>query len=299
MIRLADIMTESPKIYLNGDYLPLHEARISVLDRGFLFGDGVYEVIPVYGGQAFRLGAHLERLQHSLDGIKLTNPLSAEDWGSLVDELVMRNQAQLGNDLQIYLQVTRGQDQGRQHNFPLRPKPTVFAMAEALQLPPASQRAQGIAAITATDNRWLRCDIKTTSLMANSLLRQQAIEAGCAEAVLLKNGLLTEGAASSIFVVQRGQLLAPSPSHQLLPGITHEVILQLARQHGLPVQQRDISEAEVRSADELWLAASNKEVLPIVTLDDRPVGHGRPGPLYARMLVWYQDYKRSLMRPAR
>ena len=291
-------MADSPLIYLNGDYLPLHEARIPVLDRGFLFGDGVYEVIPVYGGQAFRLTAHLARLQHSLDHIKLHNPLAPEAWAQMVDELVRRNQEQLGLDQQIYLQVTRGQDRGRQHNFPLRPKPTVFAMAEALQLPPASQRAQGIAAITASDNRWLRCDIKTTSLMANSLLRQQAIDAGCAEAVLLRDGLLTEGAASSIFVVRRGELLAPAPGHQLLPGITYEVILELARQHGLPFQQRDISEAEVRSADELWLASSSKELLPIVILDDRPVGHGRPGPLYARMLVWYQDYKRSVMRPA-
>lgn len=289
-------MTESPRIYLNGEYLPLAEARVPVLDRGFLFGDGVYEVIPVYGGQPFRLDAHLARLQHSLDGIRLHNPLAAEAWAQLVDELVRRNRALLGQDQQIYLQVTRGQDQGRQHNFPLRPKPSVFAMAEALLLPPASQRAQGIAAITAEDNRWLRCDIKTTSLMANSLLRQQAIDAGCAEAVLLRDGLLTEGAASSIFVVRRGELLAPAPSHQLLPGITHEVILELARQHGLPFQQRDITAAEVRSADELWLASSSKEVLPIVTLDDRPVGHGRPGPLYARMLVWYQDYKRSVMR---
>ncbi len=284
-------------IYLNGEYLPLSEARISVLDRGFLFGDGVYEVIPVYSRRPFRLIEHLARLQRSLDGIRLANPLEEAQWVALIEKIIAHNE---GEDQQIYLQVTRGISRDanvkRNHAFPKNATPTIFAMSEPLLPPPAAQREQGIAAVTAADNRWHRCDIKATSLLANCLLRQRAIDEGCAETVLLRDGFLTEGAASNIFVIQKGILLAPPKNHLMLPGVTYDVVLELAQQHGLPNQVRDILEIEVRTADELWLTSSTKEVLPIVTLDGRPVGKGCPDSLFEKMLGWYQDYKRTTMR---
>lgn len=281
-------------IHLNGEFMPLAAARVPVMDRGFLFGDGVYEVIPVYSRRPFRLAEHLARLQRSLDGIRLVNPLRDDEWAALIAQIVAANE---GEDQQVYLQVTRGADGKRNHAFPKEVRPTVFVMSEPLLPPPAAQRAQGIAAISAADNRWHRCDIKATSLLANCLLRQRAIDAGCAETLLLRDGFLTEGAASNIFVVQRGVLLAPPKHHLMLPGVTYDVILELAARHGLPHQVRDVLEEEVRAADELWLTSSTKEVLPIVRLDDKPVGSdGRPGPLYAQMLAWYQDYKRAVMR---
>ncbi|WP_197706935.1 D-amino acid aminotransferase [Sterolibacterium denitrificans] len=286
-------MTSIPTIYLNGEFMPLAEARVPVMDRGFLFGDGVYEVIPVYSRRPFRLDEHLGRLQRSLDGIRLANPLRGDAWTALIAQIIAANE---GEDQQIYLQVTRGADGKRNHAFPKEIQPTVFVMSEPLLPPPAAQRAQGIAAISAADNRWHRCDIKATSLLANCLLRQRAIDAGCAETLLLRDGFLTEGAASNIFVVKNDVILAPPKNHLMLPGVTYDVILELAARHGLPHQARDVLEEEVRTADELWLTSSTKEVLPIVRLDDKPVGGGRPGPLYAQMLAWYQDYKRAVMR---
>lgn len=293
----------TPTIYLNGEFMPLAEARVSVMDRGFLFGDGVYEVIPVYSGRPFRQDEHLARLQRSLDAIGLHNPLPHATWTALISQLIARNDNanhtdNTPADQQIYLQLTRGPDTRRNHAFPEQAQATVFMMSEALLLPPARQREQGVSAISAADNRWHRCDIKATSLLANCLLRQRAVEAGCAETVLLRDGFLTEGAAANIFIVQQGVLLAPPKNHLMLPGVTYDVILELAAQHGLPHQVRDVLEEEVRAADEIWLTSSTKEVLPIVRLDDKPVGTGHPGPLYVQMLAWYQDYKQRVMRAA-
>lgn len=279
-------------IYLNGEFMPLSEARVPVMDRGFLFGDGVYEVIPVYSKRPFRLAEHLRRLQASLAGIRLANPHNDAEWAQLIGSIVERADFP---DQQVYLQVTRGADDKRNHAFPKLIRPTVFIMTEPLLPPPAEQRERGIAAVSAADNRWLRCDIKSISLLANCLLRQQAVEAGCAETVLLRDGFLSEGAASNIFVVKDGVLLAPPKTHLMLPGITYDVILELAQQHRLPYQVRDVLEAEVRAASELWMTSSTKEVLPIVSLDGRPVGDGRPGPVSARMYSWYQEFKRSVM----
>lgn len=283
-------------IYLNGQFMPQAEARINVMDRGFLFGDGVYEVIPVYSRHPFRLTEHLARLQRSLEGIRLANPFSETEWAVLIEKIIAAQAGDEFNDQQVYLQVTRGADNKRNHAFPKEVVPTVFIMSEPLLPPPAELRDQGIAAISAADNRWHRCDLKATSLLANCLLRQRAIDAGCAETLLLRDGFLTEGAASNIFVVRNGQLLAPPKNHLMLPGVTYDVILELAVQHGLPFEVRDILEQEVRQADELWLTSSTKEVLPIVTLDGRSIGTGRPGPIYPKMLGWYQDYKRNVMR---
>jgi D-alanine transaminase len=276
--------------YLNGEILPLEAARVSPLDRGFLFGDGAYEVIPVYARRPFRLAAHIERLARTLEEIGLPDPHAAAEWARIVAMVIAGNPWE---DQSVYLQISRGVDtEGlRRHVFPVRVSPTVFVMSEPLATPTVAQRAAGVAAISAVDYRWLRCDLKTVSLLANCLLRQAAIERGCAETVLFRAGWLTEGAASNIFVVRAGVLLAPPKNHLILPGIGYDVILDLAARHGVPFEVRAIAEAEVRAADELWLSSSTKEVLSIVTLDGVPVGAGRPGPLAEKMHGWYQDSK--------
>ena len=281
-------------VYLNGRFLPLAEAGISPLDRGFLYGDGVYEVIPVYSRQAFRIDEHLRRLQATLDGIHLANPLAVDAWKSLIFKLI---DAAPWEDQSIYLQVTRGADDKRDHAFPpTSVPPTVFAFASPLVTTPAEIRAQGVAAITVTDLRWGRCDLKVVSLLANVLARQQAVEQGCAEALLIRDGYLKEGAASNIFVVRDDLLLAPPKTHLMLPGITYDVILELAQTHGPPVKIGEIPEAELRAADEVWMTSSTKEILAITTLDGQPVGNGQPGPLGQRMWQWYQDFKNTVMR---
>jgi D-alanine transaminase len=276
--------------FLNGGFMPRAEARISPMDRGFLFGDGVYEVIPVYAGKPFQLAPHIERLGRSLAGIGLANPYSISEWSDLVRRLVA---AHAWPDQMVYLQVTRGVDAVRNHAFPKDVPPTVFMTADPLPPVPPGQMENGVSAVSAADNRWLRCDLKTTALLANCLLRQFAVEQGCAETVLFRDGFLTEGSASNIFVVRNGVLLAPPKSHLMLPGITYDVVLDLARKHGQAVEVRDIREDEVRHADELWLTSSTKEVLPITRLDDRPVGSGKPGPVTLALHGWYQEAKRT------
>ncbi len=285
-------------VYLNGRFLPLAEAGISPLDRGFLYGDGVYEVIPVYSRRAFRIDEHLLRLQATLDGIKLANPLSLADWREVVFRLI---DAAPWDDQSIYLQLTRGADDKRDHAFPpAGVPPTVFAFASPLVTTPADIRARGVGAITVDDLRWSRCDLKVISLLANVLARQQAVEQGCAEALLLRDGYLKEGAASNIFVVKDGVLRAPPKTQLMLPGITYDVILELAKSHGQPVRVEEIEETELRAADEVWMTSSTKEILAITTLDGKPVGKGptagQPGPLAERMWQWYQDFKNSVMR---
>ncbi len=279
-------------IYLNGEFMPMSEAKVPVLDRGFIFGDGVYELIPVYSRRPFRLAEHLSRLQNSLNGIRLPNPHRPEKWSSLIGRLVELNQ---GDDQSVYLQVTRGVAP-RDHAFPRDVAPTVFMMSNPMSYPPQTQVEQGVGAVSAVDNRWLRCDIKAISLLPNVLMRQLAVDAGCAETVMFRDGFLSEGSASNIFVVRDGLLLAPPKSHLMLPGITYDVVLELAEQDGIACTLREIAEAEVRSADELWLTSSTREVLAVTRLDGRPVGDGRPGPLFGRMYRLYQDYKTRVMR---
>jgi D-alanine transaminase len=278
--------------YLNGEFMPLAEAKIPALDRGFVFGDGVYEVVPVYSKKPFRLDEHLRRLQASLDGIRLTNPHEMGEWRERILQLVA---LQDFADQSLYIQVTRGVAP-RDHAFPKGVPPTVFMFAQPLVTATPAQKAAGVCAVTAVDNRWLRCNIKAISLLANILLRQQAIDADCAETVMLRDGFLTEGAASNIFVVQDGVLLAPPPSNLMLTGITYDVVLELAAAHGMPHQVRAISEAEVRDADELWMTSSTKEVMAIVKLDGVPVGAGVPGRLAQQMDGLYQSFKQQVMR---
>ncbi len=280
-------------VYLNGEFMPIEDAKVPVMDRGFLFGDGIYEVIPVYSRQPFRLREHLRRMQANLDAIRLPNPHDETQWTILIGKIIA---ATMFEDQSVYVQITRGVDSRRSHAFPKQPKPTVFLMTEHLTVPSQQQRAQGITAISAIDNRWLRCDIKSISLLANVLLRQLAVDTGSIETVLFRDGILTEGAASNIFAIKDGVLLAPKKSHLMLPGITYDVILELAATHGLARQLRDVSETEVRNVDELWMTSSTKEVLPIVSLDGRPVGGGKPGPAYTAMYGWYQVFKQAVMR---
>lgn len=279
--------------YLNGVFLPLEDARVPVLDRGFIFGDGVYEVIPAYSRHPFRLAEHLQRLQHSLDGIRLANPHSDAEWRERVRELIARN---AGEDQYLYLHITRGVAR-RDHAFPpAGTPPTVFMMSSPLLPASRALREHGVTAITAPDNRWLRCDIKAISLLPNVLLRQLAVDAGAAETIMLRNGFLSEGAASNIFVVKDGVLLAPPKDHLMLPGITYDVVLELAAAHGIPAHVAPVAEGALRGADEVWLTSSTREVQAITRLDGSPVGTGEPGPLFRRMDGYYQDYKATVMR---
>jgi len=278
--------------YLNGDYLALADAKISVLDRGFVFGDGVYELVPVYSNKPFRLDEHLRRLQGSLDGIRLANPHDAAGWRERILKLIA---LQDFADQSLYIQITRGVAP-RDHAFPQDVAPTVFMFTQPLVTATPAQKAAGVCAVTAVDNRWLRCNIKAISLLANILLRQQAVDADCAETIMLRDGFLTEGAASNIFIVKDGVLLAPPPSNLMLTGITYDVVRELAVASGMPHAVRAISEAELRAADEVWMTSSTKEIMPIVRLDGAPVGAGVPGPLAQRMDALYQAFKQAVMR---
>jgi len=274
--------------------MPIEEACIPVLDRGFIFGDGVYEVIPVYSRHGFRLPEHLSRLQHSLDGISLPNPYSDEEWTKLINELVASN---AGEDQYLYLHITRGVAK-RDHAFPRPPVvPTIFMMSNPLTTPPEELLQSGVGAVTAQDNRWLRCDIKSIALLPNVLLRQMAVDAGCAETILIRDDeFMTEGAASNIFVVKNGTLLAPPKDHFMLPGITYDVVLELAEDNGIPYQVRKVAKQELFNADEILLTSSTKEVLAITHLDGQPVGKGKPGPMFDKLYSLYQDFKRDVMR---
>ncbi|HVK56043.1 MAG TPA: D-amino acid aminotransferase [Burkholderiales bacterium] len=274
-------------VYLNGAFLPAEEAKVSVLDRGFIFGDGVYEVVPCYQGKPLRLKEHLVRLQRSCDAIQLTNPYDAEKWTGLVEEIIANNG---GGNLAIYFQITRGVAK-RDHAFPQDTTPTVFMMANPLPPPSQTQIDDGVACISMTDNRWLRCDIKSISLLGNVLLRQAAMNAGGLEVALFRDGFLTEGSASNILVVINGKLLAPPKDNLMLHGITMELVLELAAKQGLPVEVRKISEAEVKSAEELMLTSSGKELVAITQLDGKAIGAGKPGPVFRTLYKLYQDYK--------
>ena len=279
-------------VYLNGEYVPLSEARVPVLDRGFMFGDGVYEVIPAYARRPFRLQHHLQRLDASLHAIRLDNPLSFADWEEIIGRVIADHPA---SDQSIYVQVTRGPAR-RDHGFPADPQPTVLVMSSALSDVPEAVAREGVAAVTLPDIRWGRCDIKAITLLPNILLRQQALDAGAAEAILLREGRVTEGAASNVFVVIGGVLITPPKSRHLLPGITRDLVVQLAQAHQVSFREGEISEAELRGADEVWLTSSTKEILPVTRLDGLPVGDGTPGPLWETLLALYQAYKRGLRR---
>jgi len=279
-------------VFLNGKFLPIEQAMVPVLDRGFIFGDGVYELVPVYSRVPFRIDEHLRRLERSLAEVRIRNPYTAAQWKEIIARLIGE---QAFDDQGVYLQVTRGVAK-RDHAFPKDVEPTVFIMSNPLVSPPRELVEKGAAAVSAADYRWLRCDIKSISLIGNCLLRQVSADAGAAETIMFRDGMLTEASASNVFIVKGGTIRSPAKSRLILPGITYDVVVELAQAAGMPVEFAEISEAEVRAADEVWITSSSKEVLAITELDGKPVGDGRPGPAFRRMHQLYQEFKQRVMR---
>ncbi len=278
---------DPPIAHFNGRLMPLDEIRISPLDRGFVFGDGVYEVIPVYGGVPLRAREHFERLQRSMDEIRLVNPHTVEEWIALTRGLLAHHPG----DQSVYVQVTRGAPDRRDHVIPRGLAPTVFMFCYPLASPSREQVERGVACVTAADFRWQKCHIKSTSLLGNVLARQVSADAGAAETILIRDGYVTEASASNVFVVKEGVVSAPPRDHLILLGITYDLLVQLAREGAIRFDIRPVSEAELRAADEVWLSSSTKEVLAVTTIDGRPVGDGRPGPVFRRMHALFQDHK--------
>jgi D-alanine transaminase len=280
-----------PVCYLNGEYLPLATAKVSPLDRAFLFGDAVYEVVPVYGGRPFRLHEHLDRLARSLTAIRMRSPLTHAEWLAVCLELIERNGR---GDLYWYLQVSRGAEFGRNHAWPEGLAPTLFAYVSALEPIPADFLERGVAADTAPDTRWARRDIKSTALLANVLLKKLAADAGAFETILLEDGALTEGSSTTVHVITDGVIHVPPNGHDILPGTTRDVVTELAVRLGIPCMTGRIGESQLRTADEIWLAFSTRGVLPVTLLDGKPVGAGRPGPVFRRMHAAFDAYVREL-----
>jgi D-alanine transaminase len=282
--------------YLNGQWEPLAGARISVLDRGFIFGDGVYEVIPVDTIDGIRAPFHAEphyaRLRRSLDAVRIANPFTLAQWLDLTAELIDRHPwpRQL-----IYVQVTRGVAK-RDHPFPAGVTPTVFMNSTPWPEIPAAQIENGVSAVTHADERWLHCDIKSISLLGNVLMKQYAMDNGASETVMLRDGFLTEGSSTNTMIVKDGVVIAPRKSVQILPGITYDAVFDIAQAHGLKTERRPVAEAELRGADEVWLSSSGREVLAITSLDGRPIGNGRPGPVFREVQAWMQQAKRDEAR---
>ncbi len=277
----------SDKVYLNGEYLPLSEAKVSVLDRGFLFGDGVYEVIPAYAGRLFRLEDHIVRLNNSLAGIRLPLSYSVADWQAIFQPMLDSSK-----DQYIYLQVTRGYAAKRDHGFPEQIVPTVFAMCSEIK--PFAGRVNGIKAVTLDDTRWQMCNIKAITLLANILLRQEALDQDCAEALLVKDGYVTEGAASNLFAVIDGVLVTPAKNHEILPGITRDVILELAAANNVAYREDVIALEQLKAASEVWVTSSTREIVPVIELDGVAVGEGKLGPVWHTVDNLLQTYKKSL-----
>lgn len=280
-----------PICYLNGEYLPLKEARVSPLDRAFLYADAVYEVMPVYAGRVFRFREHFERLDRSLAELLMPPVYTHERWGEICQTLIQRNAAP---DSYLYIQVSRGAEYGRNHAPPKGISPTVFAFAAPLPPIPPEKLEQGVGAVTAEDTRWARCNIKSTALLANVLLKQLAVDAGAQETILLRDGLLTEGTSTTVHVVIGGEIRTPPRSTRLLPGITQDVVTELAQAHGIPTRMTSVTEAELRAADEVFIGASTFGTYPVTRLDAKSIGHGLPGPVWKRIHALFEAYKQGL-----
>jgi D-alanine transaminase len=274
-------------VYLNGEYLPLEEARISVLDRGFTFGDGVYEVLLVCNRKIFRLDEHLKRLDNSLSEIYMNNPLKRNEWNVIMSRLIKSNPA---NEQSLYLQVTRGVSE-RDHGIHLAKKPTVFAMCKPI---PSRDFTSGISAISCEDIRWKLCHIKAITLLPSILLRHQATLSGATEAILIKDGKVTEGAASNVFIVYGGVIKTPSKDSNLLPGITRDLIIELLQKEGIRYEESDITEMELTDAEEIWITSSTWEIVPVIKLNNIPVGTGQPGKIWHEVVNIYSRFKNSI-----
>ena len=282
-------MTDADRIvYLNGEFLPLANAKVSVLDRGFIYGDGVYEVIPVYGRKPFGMSQHLARLARTLAGVRLADP-HGDGWEQLIADLIAR---QPFDDQAVSLQIPRGVAK-RDHAFPQGVAPTVFMMSNPLALPTREQVERGVAVVTAEDNRWLRCDLKTTSLIGNVLMRQFAADHDAIETVMFRDGFLTEASASNVLVVRGGTIIAPPKDNLILPGITYDATLAIAQGARMSLEVRPVTRDEALGADEMWLSSSSKEVLAVTTLDGKPFAAGSPGPVFRRVWEAFQARKRA------
>ena len=286
--------TLKPIAYVSGQYLPLAEARVPVLDRGFLFADGVYEVMPAYRGRPFTLREHLARLARSLRELSIANPHSDAQWTEIVARLLRENGPGAGGaaDLLVYLQVTRGAPAIRAHAFPSDTPPTVVGMCSALPIPGEAALRDGVGAITRPDVRWGRCDIKSIALLPNVLAIQAAREHGCNEVILHRDGRVTEGGSSNVFAVLGTSVITPSKTSEILPGITRDLVVELLRANKVPLQERRLTLTELRSAEEIWLTSSTREVLPVTRLDGEPVGSRRPGALWKKAYALFQERKR-------
>lgn len=273
--------------HLDGTYSALKDARVSVLDRGFIFGDGVYEVLPAYGGHIFRFGEHMDRLDRSLAELRIPNPHTRDEWLAIARRLIADRQAAGVVNQLIYLQVTRGVAL-RDHVMPVGLKPTVFVMASEMKLATPEQRSRGVACVTAEDFRWRKAHIKSTSLLGSVFARQISADAGAVETVMFRDGLLSEAAASNVWIVRNGQVMGPPKDHLVLEGIRYGLIESICRDAGIPFELRRITRDEVFSADEVFLSSATKEVLPVTLLDGRAVGDGQPGPVVAKLHAAYQ-----------
>lgn len=274
-------------VYLNGELTPLSEARVPVLDRGFIFGDGVYEVVPIYGGKPFRLQQHLARLARSQETIGIPNPHTDPEWIALIDRVVRANGL---SDQMVYIQVTRGVAR-RTHAFPREVTPTVLIMTNPMSLPSAAMREQGVACVTAEDKRWLYCQVKSTSLLGNVLAAQNAAEHGVTETIQFRDGALTEASASNVWVVVKGRISAPPKDNLILEGIRYGWMEEMCAALDISLEARQISQDEVMAADEVLLTSASKEILPVVTIDGKTIGSGEPGPVFKKLYAAYQAAK--------
>lgn len=276
--------------YLNGQILPINQAQVSVMDRGFIFGDGIYEVLSVYGGRVFRFDEHMERMERSLAECRIPNPHSRADWRAIAQSLLDHADAPQASAHLVYLQITRGVAM-REHAMLPGLTPTVFMMLQPMAMPSDAQRAQGIACVTADDFRWQKAHIKSTSLLGAVMARQISVDAGAMETVMFRDGYLSEAAASNIWVVKNGVVMGPPKNNLVLEGIRFGVLETLCRDLGLGYELRTLSRDDVTQADELLITSATKEVLAITTLDSQPVGNGQPGPVYQALYAAYQDLK--------
>ena len=296
-------MTTLPSLpcYLNGEFTLLPDAKISVMDRGFIFGDGVYEVVPAYGGQLFRFAEHMARLDRSLAELRIDNPLTQAQWADIAQQLMATFAAANGADVDaldqlIYIQITRGVAL-RDHVMPTDITPTVFVMTNTMKLPTEAQRSHGVACVTADDFRWDKAHIKSTSLLGAVFARQISFDVGALETVMFRDGFLSEAAASNVWVVKEGKVLGTPKDNLVLEGIRYGLIEDICRALGVPFELRRISLEEVRHADEILLSSATKEVLPVTLLDGQAVGSGQPGPVYAQLMAGYNEAKAKSLRP--
>jgi D-alanine transaminase len=285
------VKNSEQQVYLNGQFINLCDARISVLDRGFLFADGVYEVIPAYAGKAFRLQQHLDRLNSSLAEIRMPPVMDDQQWKKIIEKLL---HSRSDIDQAIYIQVTRGASNSRDHQLPEQYQPTIFVMCQSIVPESLQQLAKGIKAITLDDIRWDWCHIKSVALLGNILLKQEASDQDCTEAILLREGYATEGSASNLFIVKNNQLITPPKSHHLLPGITRNLVIELARKEGITCLEEEISERQLTQADEIWLTSSTREIMPVIELNRQTVADGKPGKLWQKVSSCYTAYKNQL-----